>query len=342
MNQYNKPAFSTAQHLQQWQQRGLLIPDMARAERYLSNISYYRLSAYAIPHCQAPAQAHQFRANTSFDDILALYIFDRELRLLVMDAIERIEVAVRTQMSNYMATTYGNNPFWYLDEVHVKSDYPHKRFLADIERQLDDERRRLENDERHVDKRNNLTPAQKTALKAKLRKENFLRHYLCSYDSPRLPPCWMMMEMLTWGSLSKLYAGLRKQADQKAIARLMGTNAELLESWLKTLNTVRNFCAHHARLWNRELGVSIKLPNSSQVRWLQQPVTLADPHIRFEKRLYPVLVALQSLLYTISPSSHWAQRLQELMQRYPRVSLAHMGMPANWAADPFWQDALKA
>lgn len=340
MTHYSKPAFSTAQHLHQWQQRGLHIPDIARAERYLSHISYYRLSAYAIPYCKPPAHAHTFRANASFDDILTLYVFDRELRLLVMDAIERIEVAVRAQISNHMATTYGDNPFWYLAEQHFKHNYPHKRLLADIERQLDDERQRLENDERYVDKRGNLTAAQKAALKDRLRKENFLRHYLCSYDSPRLPPCWMMMEMLTWGSLSKLYAGLRKPADQKAIARGMGTHAELLESWLKSLNSVRNFCAHHARLWNRELGVSVKLPSSQQVRWLQQPVTLADPHIRYEKRLYPVLVALQSLLYTISPASRWAQRLQELMRRYPQVSLPHMGVPDDWAADPFWHDAL--
>jgi abortive infection bacteriophage resistance protein len=342
MTQYSKPAFSTAQHLQQWQQRGLHIPDMARAERYLANISYYRLSAYAIPFYQPPASAHQFRANATFDDILTLYIFDRELRLLVMDAIERIEVAVRAHMSNHMATTYGNDPFWYQSDSHFKRDYQHKRFLADIERQLSEERQRLENDERHVDKRNSLSAAEKAAIKAKLRKENFLRHYLCTYDSPRLPPCWMVMEMLTWGSLSRFYAGLSRQADQKAIARLMGTNAELLESWLKSLNTIRNFCAHHARLWNRELGVSVKLPNSSQVRWLQQPVTLADPHIRYEKRLYPVFVALQCMLYTISPSSHWAQRLRNLMQSYPNTSLANMGVPVNWTTDPFWQDAFNA
>lgn len=342
MVHYSKPAFSTIQLLLQWQQRGLLIPDMARAERYLSHISYYRLSAYAIPHCQGPAHAHQFRANTSFDDILTLYVFDRELRLLVLDVIERIEVAVRAQISNHMAIANGNDPFWYLNESHFKNDYPHKRFLADIERQLDDERRRMDNDERQVDKRNNLTPAQKAALKDRLRKENFLRHYLSSYDSPRLPLCWMVMEMLTWGSLSKLFAGLRKQADQKAIARAMGTNAELLESWLKSLNSVRNFCAHHTRLWNRELGVSVKLPTSAHVRWLHQPVRLADPHIRYEKRLYSVLVALQTMLYTINPSSHWAQRLQTLMHRYPRVSLAHMGMPADWSTDPFWRDALAA
>lgn len=342
MKCYDKPALSNGDHIQQWQQRGMLIPDEARARRYLSHISYYRLSAYTIPFYRPPAAAHQFRPQTAFDDVLTLYVFDRELRLLVMDAIERVEVAVRAQIVNHMATSNGNHAFWYLDEQHFKHDYPHKRLLADIERQLDEEQRRLENDERHVDKRHALTPEQKEQLKARLRQENFLRHYLCSYETPKLPPCWMMAEMLTLGSLSRLYAGLRKSSDQKAIARGLGTHAELLESYLKSLTSVRNFCAHHARLWNRELGVSIKLSKSSQVRWLQQDIILTDRHVRYEKRLYPVLVVLQSLLYTISPGSNWAKRLFTLLERYPIASRAHMGMPEHWQADPFWHEALQS
>ena len=104
MVQFIKQAKSNQEHLQTWQDRGLIIPDLARADRYLSFIGYYRLSAYTIPFQQivtTPSTVlHQFKANTTFDDVLNLYIFDRELRLLVMDAIER------------MPELWHQDPFW--------------------------------------------------------------------------------------------------------------------------------------------------------------------------------------------------------------------------------------
>ncbi|MGL5251270.1 MAG: Abi family protein [Enterovibrio sp.] len=337
---YNKPALSTADHLALWRQRGLIIDDEERASQYLSHISYYRFSAYAIPYTQPCSQNHHFLTGTCFDDLRALYVFDKELRLLVLDAIERVEVSVRTLLCNHMSLNYGNDPFWYLDEKKFKREYAHKRLLASLERQLHDERRRLEKDLLQLEKRRNLSEEQRLILVKKTQQETFLRHYLSSYELPRLPPCWMMMELLSWGELSHLYDGLQK-TDQKAIARGLHTHAELLLSWLKGINVVRNICAHHARLWNRELGVSIKLPTSSSTKWLKHEVVLSDPHIRWEKRLYPVLVALQSLLSTISPASCWSERLAALLAKYPHVSLAHMGMPHHWQQDPFWQQALQ-
>ncbi len=103
-----------------------------------------------------------------------------------------------------------------------------------------------------------------------------------------------------------------------------------------------DFCAHHSRLWNRELGTALRLATSSRVRWLQNPVILhADAqHIDYKKRLYPVLVALQSLLYNISPGSRSACRLQALLYKYPQADKVAMGMPERWHEDPFWTDAL--
>ena len=138
------------------EKRGLLIPDEQRALRYLDFISYYRLSAYSIPF-QISA-SHQFRTNTSFDDILDLYIFDRELRLLIMDAIERIEVAVRAQICNVISLakikiTIHSDAFWYLDGKHFLRKFPHFRFLANLEKQLLEEKERLERDIQHISKR---------------------------------------------------------------------------------------------------------------------------------------------------------------------------------------------
>ena len=366
MVQFTKQAKSNQAHLQTWQDRGLIIPDLVRADRYLSFIGYYRLSAYTIPFqmlnniyllpnesanfpishipfIYAPLTEriipHKYKDNTSFDDVLNLYIFDRELRLLVMDAIERIEVAIRAQICNVLCDQSGDS-FWYTDEQHFSHNYAHMRLLASIERQLMDEKSRLERDEKAIDKRP-LSQADKDVLKDKVRKENFLRHYLSKYDNPKLPPSWMMIEMLTWGELSHLYVGLKSNPAKKHIAQNLGIHAEVLESWLKSLNDVRNLCAHHSRLWNKEHGRSIKIPTSNTIQWLQNTVTLSNSAIRYEKRTYMVLVAIQTLLFKMSPNSTWAKRLKDLIEQYPSLSKANMGMPEQWHQDPFWQSALQ-
>ncbi|KXO81225.1 hypothetical protein AYL20_16215 [Acinetobacter venetianus] len=343
MTQFTKQAKSNQEHLQTWQDRGLIIPDLGRADRYLSFIGYYRLSAYTIPFQQVvttPSTVlHQFKTNTTFDDVLNLYIFDRELRLLIMDAIERIKVAIRAQIYNVLCHL-SNDAFWYTDEQHFNYSYAHMRLLASIERQLLEEKSRLKRDEKAIDKRP-LSQADKDVLKDKVRKENFLRHYLSKYDSPKLPPSWMMIEMLTWGELSHLYVGLKSNQAKKQIAQNLGLHAEVMESWLKSLNDVRNLCAHHSRLWNKEHGRSIKIPTSHSIRWLHSPVRLTNNAIRYEKRSYMLLVAIQTLLYKISPNSTWAKRLKDLIEQYPSLSKANMGMPELWHQDPFWQHALQ-
>ncbi|WP_267963807.1 Abi family protein [Testudinibacter sp. TR-2022] len=340
MTTFCKPVKTSVEHIKTWQQRGLNIPNQERAVRYLNYIGYYRLSAYTIPFQDPKSSSHQFKQNVNFDDILSLYIFDRELRLLVMDAIERIEVAIRAQISNVLCNEF-NDAFWYLDENCFDQNYQHFRLLANIERQRLEEQKRLKRDYDAIESRKNISLDQKRILKDKVQKENFLRHYLSQYDQPKLPPSWMMIEMLTWGDLSHLYTGVKSTLLRKKIAGNLGLHAQVFESWIKTLNDVRNVCAHHNRLWNKEFGRSIKIPTSKSIIWLQQAVILANPAIHAEKRIYMVLVALQTLLYKISPNSQWAQRLKQLMAKYPKIAKSNMGMPEEWHNDDFWTFALK-
>ncbi len=88
---YTKPPLLYAEQLKLLTGRGLIINDVISAELYLQHISYYRLSAYMIPF---QGKKDVFNADTTFEKIVDLYVFDRELRLLVLDAIERIEIAV--------------------------------------------------------------------------------------------------------------------------------------------------------------------------------------------------------------------------------------------------------
>lgn len=304
MTAFKKPARTAAYLVDQWVARGLAIPDRVRAERYLSTIGYYRLSAYTLPF-QVGNPNHQFKPDASFVDVLDLYVFDRQLRLQVMDAIERIEVAIRARLNNHMSHKYG--PHWYLQESLFKYSYNHKWLLAYIERET------------------------------QRSKETFLRHYKRKYTSPRLPPGWMMVEILTYGQLSVLYDNLANTRDKKEIAGKFNIPAELLRSWMQAISYVRNLCAHHSRLWNRELGNAPKVPQRTPGNWIQLPITVADPRINTNKRLYLLLVIIEYLLRQINPGSSWHERLYCLMRDNPGVSKPHMGMPDDWHTDPFWR-----
>lgn len=318
---YSKPALSLDQLVQRLAERGLDIPDRERAIRYLRHLGYYRLSPYAIPFQVAGTTDHQFRPGVEFDDVLDLYVFDRALRLLVLDALERIEVAIRSALTDHMSVTY-TDPHWYTDRSRFKDHRKHADFLNGVDRDCRDQLRRA--------------PEQRGDG---VIFRSALEHYLTTYGSPTLPPSWLMVETLTIGSLDHLVRNLSRRADKTAIASTVGINASLLDSWLRTYVRARNICAHHGRLWNVGIGVYPALPSSPTVSWLADWSAITP---RRAKQFYPVLVSLQSVLDTISPRSSWAQRLSDLLGEHPNVPLRGLGMPHDWRLDEFWARHLRA
>jgi abortive infection bacteriophage resistance protein len=108
------------------EKRGLIIPDKNKAAHYLANISYYRLRAYTYPFQNNDDSNHTFIKPVTFDQVLYLYVLDRELRLIVFDAIERIEIALRTQIIYHFALQHGShwfeNPNLYIDNTLLRKD----------------------------------------------------------------------------------------------------------------------------------------------------------------------------------------------------------------------------
>lgn len=315
---YQKPPLMLDELVGLLSDRGLHIPDPDRAGRYLRHIGYYRLSPYTIPFQQGRPD-HLFREGITFDDVVGLYAFDRALRLLVMDALERVEVAVRAALTDRMSTAY-NDPHWYMDPSHFKNLDKHATFLRTVRETCEKQLRGLPD----VDEDS-------------LVHRSALEHYLTTYSSPELPPSWLMVETLTLGQLDNIIRNLHRRSDRTAIAASMGLTAPVLDSWMRTYVRVRNICAHHGRLWNVGLGVYPMIPNSPTVSWLRAPEPLPD---RSRKRLYPVLVSLQSVLDSVSPRSSWARRLHELVTTRPQMNLSGMGIPERWADDPFWSQHL--
>lgn len=317
MSDFQKPAHSIEEQVATLRGRGLAIPDEARARHYLANISYFRLSAYTRPFYQPGCQEHYFLDGTSFEDVLRLYVFDRELRLLLLDAIERLEVTLRAQLTNTLAEHHG--PHGYLNPAIFDTRYNHGWLLEKLE------------------------------YAAKGREiETFLAHYRKKYRSaPTQPPIWMAVELLTFKEVSTLMAKLRLPKDTQRIEQHFGWKMPVLRSWFRSLSDLRNICAHHGRVWNREFGSRPEMPRKIPASWPGIPNSIETgshkhPGQRLDprRRLYLQLVVIESLMQVVSPTSQWAERLVTLLEHYPQVSRPHMGFPGHWDKESFWREAV--
>ena len=336
---FSKPAISVKAQLDLLRSRGLEIQSPERAERYLEVISYFRLSAYMRPFQNPSNQNHEFKNGTKFQQIVALHAFDRELRLILMDAIERVEVAVRSMVNVVMGEKHQSeqDPYsgshWYLNPERFNRQYNHQKLIETLQKKQHQEKKALQQEEQKIDQSQHTEPKKK-ALKDLKQRENYYRYYSNNYSEPVLPPSWTVIEELSLGELSHLFKGLKRDVDRKVIAKRFNTPQDKLVSWLHTLTFVRNCCAHHARLWNRELPIAPKLMRD--VEW-QLPNVLPNSHIQPAKRLYPVFLLLAHLIKEVSPDSLWVQSFLSLLEKYPEVPLINMGFPNDWQQHPFFQ-----
>ncbi len=315
MKAYKKKPLSYSQQVALWQSRGLVTNDKKRAEKYLSQISYYRLSAYALPFQQ---QKDQFDADTTFDDVLSLYLFDRELRLLVFDAIERIEVAIRAQMIYTLANKYKDS-HWQDNAALFKPPYTNHRTGKTVHVYADTQD--------FIQKQ----------LHAK-HPEVFVKHYRRKYNEPQNPPAWMSIELLTIGQLSRLFTTLKKNKDQQVIADYFKLHRTVFTSWLHTLVYIRNICAHHGRLWNRELAIKPEVIKKPYYPWIDKKFN-DNNH-----RLFYSLSIIKYMLMSCNPGSKFKQKLKAVIGKYPNTPIQFMGIPSlsdkkliNWENEPIWK-----
>ncbi|HEJ6164831.1 TPA: Abi family protein [Pseudomonas aeruginosa] len=327
MRPFDKPALTVEQQLELLKNRGLTVANDERATRFLEVVTLFRLSPYMRPF-QEPGPDHKFKEGSSLREIVEIYRFDANLRHQVMAGIEKVEVAMRACLSNHMSPSYGAD--WFCDKSLFQRDYRHADLLKPLRDKIQNEKGKFERESDRI-KTGTQTDIQKQARIESRMRDNYFRFYGQTYSGPELPPSWAVTEELSLGTISTLYGALARPADRKAIARRFGVAQEVLASWLHTLTFIRNCCAHHARLWNRELGVRPKLPNS----WDIPLVPAGRP--RPKDRVYIVLTVLAYLTDTVSPDSRWKAGLIALVENCRDDALQQMGFPDEWRNQPQWK-----
>ena len=110
--QYSKKVYTIEEHISLLKKRGLHFTNESLAKKYLQNISYYRLAGYWWS-MQADKETHTFKPNSTFSNVIDLYNFDAELRILLFDVIEKIEISLRTKLIYHLSHEFG--AWWFQD-----------------------------------------------------------------------------------------------------------------------------------------------------------------------------------------------------------------------------------
>lgn len=296
--QYGKPSLSISKQLNKLSEKGLHIENLSFAKKKLKSVNYCRLSAYFHPFYKHNSK--QFKSNTSFKDISKLYDFDEDLRLTIFSCIQKIEIAIRSRIIN----RYSNNftTHWFNNRKRFKT-------FEDF---------------------SNFQKAVLTIIEQNQKKEKFIEHYMSKYNHSVYQANWMILEMLTFGQLSRLYKSLNDDRTKKRIASDFGITEVVLESWLHHINYIRNICAHHYRLWNRKLRITPKFPRRINYQFLNQRTGFSHDKMYFS--ISVIVYMLNRLGLENKSVSAIIKFIDESLPLYKES----MGVPGYYKSEDLW------
>ncbi|WP_286764276.1 MULTISPECIES: Abi family protein [Rhodopirellula] len=295
---YDKPWCSLENQLQKIRDRGIVVHDEDAAIRYLRHLNYYRFSGYCLAF---ETERHVYPDGTTFEQIIQAYEFDLDLRDLLTEALETIEVDLRTSFAYHFGEKYG--AFGHVEEHNFFHTFDHDDWIGRLREE------------------------------ATRSSELFVTHFQKTYAEYPDLPVWMVTEVASFGGLSRMYSGM-KRSDQKTIAQQYRLQPDVVGTWMHHFVYVRNLCAHHARLWDRQWSIRPAILRSKE--W--QPKTLPD-----NSRLFVTLLVIKYMLKrmpAVSPFMvRWSKRVEEHLDNPPSVAkpLLPMGLTYNWKQHPVWR-----
>lgn len=322
---YVKPHLSFNEQVEHLRRRGLVVDDAALAASLLRTVGYYRLSAYAYPlRAMLPNDAKkdtpwqhrsdQFLPGATIELVRDLWQFDRELRLLLFDAIESVEVALRVQIAYVLGK---RSPFGHVEREHLDPRVCNEPTAT-------------------ADTRWEVWHRRYLAALAGAKSEDFVRHFDRKYEGQL--PVWVATEIMDFGMLVQLFGFLRGE-DKNSIGTALGVPAgTVLARWFGSVNYVRNLCAHHSRLWNRRLTYTVARQPGGLVPELEH---LRAQNETSRKKVYAVASVISHITRSIEPSTKWPTRFGQAISTFPENPFVSpttdMGFPINWPSMQVWR-----
>ena len=281
------------------------------AKACITECQYYRLMAYRFPFV-LDADSDKFKDGTVFKNIWDLYVKDRRLRFLIIDAIERIEVSLRSRWAHVLAIEYGALAY---ENANIHSGKFYEQNLSAIHKCILDS------------------------------KEPCVEHFK---NNGEKAPIWAVCEIITFGQLVAMITSIKEPSLRNKFFKDYGIDEKIAISFLNILRNVRNICAHHGRLWNKRLFSNIRFPKNPKdlAASLNNPKVIKTASqeeqykaISAQKSIYNVIVILLFLMKKVCPQSAWESRLRNFLDTdADLVMLEGMGFPDDWKSRPIWNN----
>lgn len=120
-----------------------------------------------------------------------------------------------------------------------------------------------------------------------------------------------------------------QEKEQNKISCMGGINKVVFFKWFKALSSVRNACAHHSRLWNKTLGISLKY----------QIIIKLLKNYQIVKIKSFALSVIEYILTCIGEEEiEFKTKIKVLLKKYPHVEVQKMGFIENWEDNLIWRD----
>lgn len=302
--------------------RGLVIDDWKSSRSILGEVGYYRLSAYFYPFRQIKPHRERttpwnfryddFIEATRFQDAVDIYEFDRELRKILFEGLQLLEIELRSRISNCAGR---EDIYLHLKREHLDERMCSRRSSGGSKEAYDVWIRKYQS---QIERASN---------------EDFIQHHRHKYGGEL--PIWVALEILDFGSVVRLYDFLPKRIKNE-IAQLFGVSqGAIFSSWLRTFNYLRNVIAHHSRLWNRVLVITPQKLNPKVVG--TELEHLAGEETR---KLYPATAMLAYSLKGKEQVNDWRNQLRDHLINFPAVPTVDqrqsMGLPHKWDELELW------
>jgi abortive infection bacteriophage resistance protein len=254
-----KPALSLTEQVERLKERGLVIEDDDAAEAYLYDTNYYRLAGFARQFQRDPLRGdNSFEPGTSLHQIAQLHVADAQFSRILARGLATIECTVRARLALHLALKHGETAFYLRADPYVKGlDDKVEDLLAGVRRDLTRDKGRT------------------------------VRRYAPDPTDLGSVPIWVAIELLSFGTVSRLMELLGDQEPRDAVAESFGELRSTFPSTVHSLAVLRNRCAHHGQIWHR--GLTIQTPTNGKHR--HRARVRFDPHGPFA-----AVLAIQRML----------------------------------------------
>lgn len=212
----NKKEFKTLdEQLGIFKSKGLTINDEEEARNILLKENYFFINGYRRV-LMVSSKEKKFVKGATFDELYAIFMFDRELRNILFKNLLIVENNIKSIISYKLSVKYGYKEKNYLKESNFTTDNKDKRRVSDVINKM------------------------KRQIRVNSQNHSATLHYVTNYG---YIPLWVLVKVLSFGLINELY-GILKPENQKEIADLYNVEMEDMEVYLSLLANYRNLCAH--------------------------------------------------------------------------------------------------